>query len=165
MDYEEARRRILYHANLREPGGEGWLSLLYALSEAEGKDAIPNMGQHTNNLVACLEVVNRRWNGTVPSQRADGMGQAVDAPIAHAMAAILADGVEHIAIGLKGFRRSHADLECLSEDLWCVAAAWTAVLAGDVDMLSEHLAEAGWANGVTDVSRWRSAARPRQSEV
>ncbi len=162
MEYHEARRRILYHANLEEPGGEDWLSYLDALLQVEGKALIADVQQETDDLIDCLEVVNHHWNGAVPSVQTGTLNQLVEGEVAYAVANILSGGTEHLVLGLKELQGLRADFELFGEQLWCISSAWGAVLAGDIDSIADFLEEEGKARGISDVSLWRRAARARR---
>jgi hypothetical protein len=144
MDYEQALQRLYYHANITEAEAEGWSSFGRTLFEAKPRIKVPDLREQTTDIIACLEVVNRHLNGETPSASVGTGEQYIDPRAAYAVSVIISDGIEQL-LTLAG--SPAADLSAvlvLGKDVWRVSCAWEAVLAGDIDSLSEHVAEEEW---------------------
>jgi hypothetical protein len=144
VDYEQALQHLYYHANISEAEGEGWLSFGRALFEAEARSEVPDLREQTTDLIACLEVVNRHLNGEIPSACVGTGGRYIGSRVAYAVSAIISDGIEHLLTLASSPASSRSSLLALGKDVWRVSCAWEAVLAGDIDSLSEHVAEEEW---------------------
>jgi hypothetical protein len=144
MDYEQAVQRLYYHANLTEPTGEGQSSFIEALLEARERDAVPNLREQTADIIACLEVVNRHVNGETPSASVSGKERDIDRRVAYAMSAVVTSGIEHLLALTTNPVADQSSVLALGVDVWRVSCAWEAVLAGDIDSLSEHVELEKW---------------------
>jgi hypothetical protein len=96
VDYEQALRRLSHHSNLTEAQGEGWSSFVGLLFEAKTAGVVPNLREPTDDLVTCLEVVNRHLNGETPSASAAGKERHIDRRLTYVIAAIITSGVEYL---------------------------------------------------------------------
>jgi hypothetical protein len=140
VDYEQALLRLSHHANLTEAQGEGWSSFVGTLFEAKTAGVVPNLREPADDLIACLDVVNRHVNGETPSASVGGdKERRIDRRLTYAVAAAITSGVERFLwlVGDPATDRSSA--LAMGKDLWRVSCAWEAVLAGDIDSLPEHI--------------------------
>jgi hypothetical protein len=144
MDYGQAVQRLYYHANLTDAGGEGWSSFVEVLFEAGTKGTAPDLREQTADLIACLEVVNRQVNVEIPSTSVGGKEQCIDRRVAYAVSAVVSSGIEHLLALTANPLPDQSSVRTLGVDVWRVCCAWEAVLAGDIDSVSEHVELEKW---------------------
>jgi hypothetical protein len=144
MNYEQALQRLCYHANITEAEGEGWSSFGRALFEAKPRSKVPDLREQTTDIIACLEVVNRHLYGETPSAFVGTSEHYIDPRLAYAVSAIISDGIEQVLTLAGSPAADLAAVLALAKDVWRVSCAWEAVLAGDIDSLSKHVAEEDW---------------------
>ncbi len=141
MNYEQALRRLSHHANLTDAEEEGWPSLVGILFEAKRAGVVPDLREPADDLISCLDVVNRHVNGETPSASAGAdRERRIDRRLTYAVAAVITSGVEHFLwlVDNPATDTSSA-LLAMGKELWRVSCAWEAVLAGDIDSLAEHV--------------------------
>ena len=140
MNYEQALRRLSHHANLTEAEGEEGSSFVEILFEAKTAGVVPKLREPTEDLIACLDVVNRHVNGETPSASVGaGKERRIDRRLAYAIAAVITSGVEHFLWLVDDSATDDSSALAMGKDLWRVSCAWEAVLAGDIDSLPEHV--------------------------
>ena len=144
MDYEQALQRLYYHANITEAEGEGWLSFGRTLFDAKARSEVPDLREQTTDLIACLEVVNRHLNGETPSASVDTGERYIDSRAAYAVSAVISEGIEHLLALVSSPASNQPLVRALGIDVWRLSCAWEAVLAGDIDSLSEHVELEKW---------------------
>ena len=140
VDYEQALRRLSHHANLTEAEGEGPSSFVGLLFEARTAGVVPDLREPTEDLISCLDVVNRHINGETPSASVGAdKERRIDRRLTYAVAAVITSGVEHFLWSLDDPATDTSSALAMGKDLWRVSCAWEAVVAGDIDSLSEHV--------------------------
>jgi hypothetical protein len=140
VDYEQALRRLSHHANLTEAEGEGWSSFVGLLFEAKTAGVVPNLREPTDDLISCLDVVNRHLNGERPSASVGAdKERRIDRRLGYAVAAVITSGVEHFLCSVEDSATGTSSALAMGKELWRVSCAWEAVLAGDIDSLPEHV--------------------------
>jgi len=140
VDYERALQKVSHHANLTEAEEEGWSSFVGDLLDARATGAVPNLRESTDDLISCLDVVNRHVNGETPSASVGvGKERRIDRRVAYAVGGIITSGVEHHLWLMDNVATDRSSALSMAKALWRVSCAWEAVLAGDIDSLSEHL--------------------------
>jgi hypothetical protein len=140
VDYEQALLRLSHHANLTEAEGEGWSSFVGTLFEAKTAGVVPNLREPTDDLIACLEVVNRHVNGETPSASVGAdKERRIDRRLTYAVTAVITSGVEHFLWSLDDSATDTSSALAMGKDMWRVSCAWEAVFAGDIDSLPEHV--------------------------
>jgi hypothetical protein len=150
MDYEQALRRLAHHANLTEAKGEGWSSFVGLLFEAKTAGVVPNLREPTDDLISCLEVVNRHLNGETPSASVGSdKERRIDRRLTYAVATVTTSGVEHFLWSVGDSATDTSSALAMGKDLRRVSYAWEAVLAGDIDSLPEHIKLEEQASGLS----------------
>ena len=140
MDYEQAMRRLSHHANLTEAEGEGWPSFVGILFEAKLAGVVPDLREPADDLISCLDVVNRHVNGKTPSESFGAEKERrIDRRLTYAVAAVITSGLEHFLWLVDDSATDASSALALGKNLWRVSCAWEAVLAGDIDSLPEHV--------------------------
>jgi hypothetical protein len=140
MNYEQALLRLSHHANLTEAEGEGWSSFVGLLFEAKIAGVVPDLREPTDDLISCLDVVNRHVNGETPSASVGtDRERRIDRRLTYAVAAVITSGVEHFLWLVNDSATDTSSALSMGKDLWRVSCAWEAVLAGDIDSLPEHV--------------------------
>jgi hypothetical protein len=140
VNYEQALRRLSHHANLTEAGGEGWSSFVGLLFEAKTAGVVPNLREPTEDLISCLDVVNRHVNGERPSASVGAdKKRRIDRRLTYAVAAVITSGVEYLLWSVEDSATDTSSALAMGKELWRVSCAWEAVLAGDIDSLPEHV--------------------------
>ena len=120
------------------------MSFVGALLEAQARGVVPALREQTVDLIACLEVVNRHANGDQPSASVNTSERYIDSNVAYAVTVIISKGIEYL-LALAG--EPAPDRSTLPDpgiEVWRVSCAWEAVLAGDIDSLSEHIELEQW---------------------
>lgn len=121
-----AQERIRQHAGL---GDAGLAPATVSAVTAEGSP--DDIEAAASDFVAALNDYNRELNGPVPST---GMGSGSDT--------VPRDVAYSVGEVTRMLRETGAE-----RSAWRVETAWSAVLAGDIDDLGEHLAEVEAAPG------------------
>ncbi len=138
MTFEEAIARLCNHANL--PGGQlpetesfGWV-----LWDAERNRVAPDVQPLCGDILDCLEAVNGRLNGPVPSERRGPREDSTAiAEVAYPVACIIDEGLEYHRRWSRGATFTQAFRDQLEELVHRVSYAWEQVLASDIDILLE----------------------------
>lgn len=146
MTYAEAVLKLLIHANIvpdshmtRLPEHQSFLHDLY-ISGCEQK--LANLNLPFEDIIDCLEVVNRELNGAIPSETIAEKKRDIPRDLVYAMSNIIADG---LLIYQRWAENDVFDLDTrkqLFKMISHINDAWTQVLAGDVDNLREEI---GWS--------------------
>lgn len=140
MTYEDAVRRLANHANEPFDGlaseEESYVFTLWRMS----KDKLPlDFVSKANDVIECLEVVNVRLNGCVPSEVPASAGSPMDRALEGIINSLILRGVEHALSWqqekLFGEEIARQALLCS----WKIGKAWEAILAGDIDNLKNYL--------------------------
>jgi len=137
MKYEEANRRLAGHSNLPGTGLPIEDSFLGGLWLFDQKNAEPRFKAHADDVIACLRVVNTRFNGPDPDTRTSPPDHSRIAEVAYSISGILAGGIEY---HLRWSRKRQVDAEVLDSlilELGRIAYAWDQVLAGDISDILE----------------------------
>jgi hypothetical protein len=141
VDHEQALRRLSHHANLTEAEGEGPSSFVGILVEARTAGVVPDLREPTDDLISCLDVVNRHINGETPSACVGAdKERRIDRRLIYAVAAAITSGVEHFLWLVDSSSTDISAALAMGKEVWRVScASWEAVLAGDIDSLTEHV--------------------------
>jgi hypothetical protein len=142
MEYEDARARLLNHGNLMVNGANALpdeASFLFALWQAEREKVRPNINSHYEDMLACLEVVNRYLNGDSPSEIAFAEKQAPDRSLVNAMWCVIHTGWERHRRWELAAMFDQGVRDDLAQKIWRISCAWGGVLDGDIDSLTEHV--------------------------
>jgi hypothetical protein len=93
-----------------------------------------------DDLISCLEVVNRHVNGETPSASVGtDKERRIDRRLTYAVAAVITSGVEHFLRLVGDSATDDSAALGMGKELWRVSCAWEMVLAGDIDSLPEHI--------------------------
>ena len=141
MDFETARNRLFNHANMTygltdASDKESLLFLLF--NSGRSKVAPTELLAMRPDIIECLEVVNKNWNGPAPSNSTNGeMG------IERYLVAALSQIIHNCWVFFREWQESETfEVEILNQlsfTAWSISFAWNAVLAGDVDSIAEEL--------------------------
>jgi hypothetical protein len=138
LTFEEARDRLCNHANLPGEQFPETESFCWALWDADRRRVAPELQSLFSDILACLEAVNVRLNGPVPSER-DGPREDSTpiAEVAYSIALIIDEGLEYHRRWSREATFTQAFRDQLEELVHRVAFAWCQVLASDIDDLLE----------------------------
>ena len=140
LTYEQALQRLSHHANLVEAEEEGWSSFVGVIYRAKTTGVVSDLREPTDDLISCLDVVNRQINGQTPSAPVSGdKDQRIDRRAAYAVACTLTSGMEYHLWLVDNAAADRSSALAMGKNLWRISCAWEAVLAGDIDSLPEHL--------------------------
>jgi hypothetical protein len=140
LSYEQALEKLSHHANLTDAEEEGWSSFVGALFRAKRVGVISDIREPTEDLISCLDVVNRQINGQTPSASVNGEKyQRIERRAAYAVACTINSGVEYFLWLVDNAAADGSAALAMGQNLWRISCAWEAVLAGDIDSLPEHL--------------------------
>lgn len=141
MNYETACERLLNHGNLphglsQAPDEE---SLLFVLWNAHKSKVAPdNLAAMAKDIVRCLEVVNKRWNGAVPSETFDSVKE-IERCLVSAISQIIHECWQYFREWEETELFEPEFLRQLSLTAWTISCAWNAVLAGDIDDIAKNV--------------------------
>ena len=134
--YETARERLLIHSPLPKRNNESLFeSFTYRLYQAD-RDGSPPPLELVHDVVACLQVANKEYNGVVPSVQ-NRRGRNVVEDLEYAVSGIILDALR---FHFKWTRRDIFTTEirdALEHGVYLIAYAWDQLLAGDVENLVE----------------------------
>ncbi len=137
MTYAEAVHRLVNHASLPAsaylgselPIHESLLDLPWLDT---GDYSASKFEFLADDVIACLGVVNRELNGTVPSESFDRSNESVIVEVAYPVACIISGLLGHDLS-----RRPVLPADIRVGAAYRIAYAWSQVLAGDIDNLLE----------------------------
>ena len=141
MKYETARDKLFNHANFatglsHAPDDE---SLLWTLWNAQQLKTEPdNLAALTEDIVRCLEIVNKSWNGAIPSETLD-VEKKLERYLVAALHQIIYSCLDYRLEWQEAKLFNAELLHQLSLTAWTISAAWNAVLAGDIDSIMANL--------------------------
>jgi|SRR5215210_555629 len=140
LSYEQALQKLSHHANLTEAEEEDWSSFVGILFETKAAGVISDFRVPTDDVISCLDVVNRLLNGETPSASVNGdKERRISRRAAYAVAAIITSSVKYCLWLMDNAAADRSSALAMERNLWRISCAWEAVLAGDIDSLSEHL--------------------------
>lgn len=136
MDYDQALKKLVNHANLPNELSEEE-SLGYALWQIQRTGQPSNITELSEDVIECLEVANVCINGSVPSET---FRQAeIDSQLAYSVACIITSAITALAICSERGQYDPSFIEELRIVGWKIAVAWECVLAGDIDSLRKEI--------------------------
>lgn len=141
MDFESSRKRLLNHANLTYGliDAVDEESLLFVLFNADKSKLPPTeLLPITQDIINCLEAVNKKWNGAVPSNTSDG-DKELERHLVFAVSQIIHSCWEYFRQWQESKLFEAEILNQLSFTAWSISSAWMAVLAGDIDSIAEEV--------------------------
>lgn len=133
-------RRLRWHAGL-EHAGDPLTASVSACTSPDGALA-GRLDAAVADFLKTLGQVNKELHGPVPSESSRRV-DSVPIRVAYAVSEVVRLLREHSAS-----RAQVAPHEAASREAWLVDVAWSAVLAGDIDNLEEHLAHEEMTRGV-----------------
>jgi hypothetical protein len=144
MDHDVAFGRLWNHANM--PGTrcgnfsaeEGFLHNLYRSTDTKTPFIITPF---VSDIIACLEYVNVHVNGSPPSENSTKRGP-IDRELSLATAEIIHAAWQHHWLWEYKNLFQRKDMDELARAAWSISCAWTLLLHGDIDSISEDV---GWA--------------------
>jgi hypothetical protein len=133
MTYDDARVRLTSHSNLPGTNLAERDSFVWQLWNAEQTGLAPNLDLW-NDVVSCLEIVNQKWNGPIPSEsRPQLQHRQIPADLVYAVSGIISAGLRYHRHWSRTGRFDSSVCASLEECTCKIAYAWDQVLAGDVD--------------------------------
>jgi hypothetical protein len=128
------RRRLSGHAGFGSAGFQG-----PSIAECTGLRAERDqLGEAVSDFLAAMQRLNIELNGDLPSGAAAGKAESVPRDVAYA--------VSEVARMLRADADDARAAEVASTAARQVDAAWSAVLAGDIDDIEAHLVDEGLAS-------------------
>ncbi len=142
MDYLDAQKKLLNHANL--PGEHTkkyseYESFGYVLWDCDRNEVENNIELLSKDIIDCLIIANIEYNGDVPSDRI-GSGrknEKVLYELSYPVSLILTRGLKYYRKWNKEKKFTEIFLENLLNNIYLISYAWDSVLAGDIDDLIE----------------------------
>jgi hypothetical protein len=130
MSNDPLAESLANHANLRSGNEER--SILHALWLRNRSAAHPDLDGLCEDLINLLVELNTRWNTSNPEAVA-GKESRLDRSIVSSLTMIIVAGGT--------FTKNHPKDEAAYRAIRRVSIAWSAVLAGDISDLREHIKE------------------------
>ena len=148
MQFEEATARLQNHSNAPShlPEESSFLSALWRIENTRTPADLTPLYE---DILDCLEVVNKALNGAVPSEvEGSAKSAAINRWLANSVTYILHRGWTDYYLWRQESAFGPSFLDGLFQMLWGVSCAWGAVLDGDIDSLREHIQLEGTARGL-----------------
>lgn len=141
MNFETARNKLSNHANLTfdlvNPPDEE--SLLFVLFNANKLKIAPTeLLSIRQEIIECLEIINIKWNGAIPSNTSDG-DKEIERYLVNALSQIIHSCWEYFREWQENRLFEQEVLHQLSFTTWSISCAWNAVLAGDIDSIAQEV--------------------------
>jgi hypothetical protein len=136
MDFVEASNRLWNHANYPGEKGPYEESLLGQLWESGRQNAKLDFGPLVENVLQCLESVNRETNGPHP-QQVGGKWERFPRSLVETVAVIVHECNQY---ALEWEREGKFDSSYIADlrlSAWRISCAWCNVLAGDFDSIAQ----------------------------
>ena len=124
--------RLRWHAGLGELPEAQFSSIAACTWPVERLGS--GFAEATEDVVEVLAMVNHELNGTIPSE-AGHLDEGIPRGLAYAVMEIL-----NLLRRSREASQSDSQREAVANAEWTIATAWTAVLAGDIDDIKEHVA-------------------------
>jgi hypothetical protein len=139
MDYQHARTLLKRHAGVGlSTDDDLQSSLTAAVWELQRSGKSSDFAQTFREILSCLEVVNQEINGPIPSELVERVSLP-DVELVHAVSTILHAGwLLVVPQTSKPQHDSHFTRDLIPM-FWAISHAWTQILEGDVDSLTEDL--------------------------
>jgi hypothetical protein len=141
MDYDFALGRLWNHACMPAPEHCGFTaeeSFVYNLRMSTETNAPVVIAPFLDDIITCLEVVNVHINGSPPSEGSMGLGP-IDRRLSVTMAGIVHDAWQYHWLWEHRELFEKKNRGELARAAWSISRAWTFVLHGDIDSISEDL--------------------------
>lgn len=139
MNYDDAYQRLKNHANLPNDLPEE-LSICWTLWKIHSTGSQADLTSLLDDIMECLECINRYFNGAVPSETSDsGKCSVADRWLLYSIQCILQDGFTKALLWRRTNKLDEGFIEHVEEVFFAIGCAWEAVLAGDIDSLSTHV--------------------------
>jgi hypothetical protein len=136
MDYSHALQRLRNHAIVAGSTFSETESFVFALWQAERESRTPDIRILCDDILSCLEVVNRELNTQHPSENISGKAKDLPRFLVADLSAILSVGWRNASSNLKLSKTFRDELASV---LMKIGIAWDAVLAGDIDCIREEV--------------------------
>lgn len=139
MTIEDVRDRLTHHANLPCAISEEE-SFCFLIWNAKRTRKAVDLSAAFRDIVGCLETLNKLWNGPVPSETPrERILTCVDRRIAYLVSEVMTGAAEYVAMAATSSDTTSTDASSRAMIAYGINCAWSAVLAGDIDDLQEHL--------------------------
>lgn len=139
MQYEQAYSILRWHVGFDEAtdfsGRKSFIDNVQAIERDQGG---VDLTGSTNEIIDCLESVNRHINGQIPSESRDKQDR-LPRLLVGALSGMLMLCLDALMVveQRKGINAPSAAR--LREAAWKIECAWNAVLDGDIDNIREHV--------------------------
>ncbi len=144
MTYEEAIARVLNHAKLpplKKTEVDEETGFLWLAWKADSANQIPDAREAYRDLLDCLEVINHKLNGAMPSRTNDARKQSPDRLVAYAVSSIVSATLQYYVRWSHKKGLDPATLEQFLVMAMGMSCAWDAVLAGDIDSIPQAVSD------------------------
>lgn len=126
-------RRLRWHAGLEEmSAGDGLLPVSSCL--LRGAVDTSKLEGALSDFVATLEVLNHELNGKVPSEHLSSEAPLLPSTLVYAITEVI-----RLLRDSQAKAADENEQRTIGRAAWRAETAWSAVLAGDIDDIQEHL--------------------------
>lgn len=139
MDYLQALQKLRNHANMPGTNLPESESFLFALWQAGRQLRIPELEPLFDDIIACLEIVNRAVNTEHPSDNIAGKLEALPRSLVGDISFILSDGWHYYRRWSASKQFTESFRTQFGVMLVQLGIAWIAVLDGDIDDIRDHV--------------------------
>jgi hypothetical protein len=139
MNYQQAVNRLWNHSNLPKSFSSESESLIFCLYKAERNNQPPQIASLVEDVIQCLEFVNKELNGPNPSETFGRTNPAVLEQVSYPISGIIYGILRHYRIWKQTSLFDKNNLDTLLDAVLKISYAWDQVLAGDIDDLLEDL--------------------------
>ena len=139
MQYEQAYSSLRWHVGFDDSSAfRGKKSFIDNVQAAEKDQGDVDLIGSTNEIIDCLESVNRHINGQIPSE---GLSKQEQLPrlLVGALSGILMLCLDAILVVEQRQGKDSPSAARLRKAAWKIECAWNAVLDGDIDNIRQHV--------------------------
>lgn len=114
-------------------------SISHAPHKIDSDEVLEALNNNMNEIIICLNVVNKKLNGDIPSSTIGGP-LVVDHHLVMAVSQIINSCNFLLTSWVSQCDCPVVVLNRLAYIVWSISCAWNAVLHGDIDSLEDHIA-------------------------
>jgi hypothetical protein len=139
MNYQHAVDRLWNHSDLPKSFSSENESLIFCLYKAERNNQPPQIASLVEDVIHCLELVNKELNGPNPSETFRRTNPAVLEQVSYPISGIIYGIMRHYRSWKQSGLFDRNILDALLDAVLKISYAWDQVLAGDIDDILEGL--------------------------
>jgi hypothetical protein len=137
VNFDDAQMRLAIHSNVPGTNLSEHESFVFHLWQADQSRSVPKLDL-CDDVIACLEVVNREWNGPLPSEsKMRIQNRQLPTDLVYSVSGIISSGLRYRRRWSRNGRFDSSICDWLEDSTYRIAYAWDQVIAGDIDDILE----------------------------